>query len=79
MSWDHSRGKTAQEQHNEQVTSKPRIAPGSKKKLEAMLKAKGAPSDRSQSDGSDWVAPLLKNNPALTREDVAEMVKDLGF
>ena len=79
MSWDYSSGKTAQEQHDEQMTSKPRMARGSKKKLEAMLKAKGAPSDRSQSDEHDWVGQLVKENPSLTREKVAEMVEDLGF
>jgi hypothetical protein len=79
MSWDYSSGKTAQEQHDKQMTGRPRMAPGAKKKLEAMLKAKGKPSDRSQSDEFDWVGQLVKENPSLTREKVAEMVEDLGF
>ena len=79
MAWDNSTGKTAQEQHDEQMTSKPRMASGSKNKLEAMLKAKGKPSDRSQSDEHDWVGDLVKRNPSLTREKVAEMLEDLGF
>lgn len=79
MSWDHSLGKTAQEQHDEKMTGKPRMAPGSKKKLEAMLKAKGKTSDRSQSDEFDWVGQLVKENPSLTRSDVVEMAEDLGF
>ena len=80
MPWDNSRGKTAQELHNEQMTGKPQLARDSKKKLEAMLKDKGKVSpDRSQSDGHDRVGDLVKRNPSLTRQKVAEMVEDLGF
>jgi len=79
MSWDYSSGKTAQEQHDEQMTGRPRMARGSKKKLEAMLKAKGAPCDRSQSDEYDWVEALKKRNPSLTDEKIAEMAEAFGL
>jgi hypothetical protein len=80
MAWDNSTGKTAQQLHDEQMKRKPRFARGSKSKLEATLKDKGKVSpDRSQSDEHDWVGDLVKHNPSLTREKVAEMVEDLGF
>ena len=79
MSWDYSSGKTAQEQHDEQMTAKPRMTRGSKKKLEAMLKAKGKASDRSQSDAYDWVGALQKRHPTLTDEKIAEMAEAFGL
>ena len=79
MSWDYSSGKTAQERHDEQMTGNPRLSPDSKKKLEGMLKAKGTPSDRSQSDEFDWVAALLKRHPSLTIEDIEQMAEAYGL
>jgi hypothetical protein len=73
-------GKTAQQQHDERLPSNPTLAPGSKEKLAALLQAKSTSSqDQSQSDEFDWVGQLVKENPTLTREEVAEMVEDLGF
>lgn len=79
MSWDHSLGKTAQEQHDEKMTGKPRLTRDSKKKLEAMLKAKGKASDRSHSDAYDWVGALQKQHPTLTDEKIAEMAEAFGL
>ena len=79
MSLDHSLGKTAQERHDENMTGKPRIARGSKKKLEAMLKAKGKPSDRSQFDEYDWVGALQKRHPTLTDEKIEQMADTFGL
>ena len=47
--------------------------------MEAMLKAKGAPCDRSQSDEYDWVEALKKRNPSLTDADIAEMAEAFGL
>ena len=79
MSWDYSSGKTAQERHDEQVATNPRLSPDSKEKLEGMLKAKSTPSDRSQSDEYDWVAALQKRHPTLTDEKIEQMADAFGL
>jgi hypothetical protein len=72
--------KSAQQQHDELLTGNPELAPGSKEKLEALLRAKSDSSlDRSQSDEYDWVGALQKRHPTLTDEKIEEMAKAYGL
>ena len=67
----------AQQQHDRSLVrklNKLNLA-GSRKRLEALLKAKNA----TLSDWSDPLASVLRQNPTLTRADAEEMVRQYGF
>ena len=64
----------AQQQHDRSRARKLNLA-GSRKRLEALLKAKNA----TLSDWSDPLASVLRQNPTLTRADAEEMVRQYGF
>ncbi len=68
----------AQEQHDYQMSKRKRKSlEGTKSELEALLAAKGLGS--SGEECLDPIEAVLKNNPGLTREKVAEMAEKLGF
>ncbi len=71
----------AQEEHDYRM-SKRRIKSleGTKPKLEALLEAKRAGSPaKSAKDCLDPIEAVIKNNPGLTRQEVAEMAEKFGF
>jgi hypothetical protein len=71
----------AQEEHDYRM-SKRRIESleGKKPELEALLKSKraGSPAQPAK-ECLDPIQAVLKNNPGLTREKVAEMAEKFGF
>ncbi len=71
----------AQEQHDYQMSKrKSKSLEGTKPELEALLAAKGLGSpEQSVEECLDPIEAVLKNNPGLTREKVAEMAEKLGF
>ena len=64
----------AQQQHDRSRARKLNLA-GSRKRLEALLKAKHA----TLSDWSDPLASVLRQNPTLTRAEAEDMVSQYGF
>ena len=53
---------------------------GSRSRLEDLLRDKSVSSQaQSQPESLDPIAAVLKNNPGLTRERVAEIAEKLGF
>jgi|688.fasta_scaffold1478452_2 hypothetical protein len=71
----------AQEEHD-YLMSKRRIKSleGAKRELEALLEAKRAGSPtKSAKDCLDPIEAVIKNNPGLTRQEVAEMAEKFGF
>lgn len=73
-------GLTAQEQHDRQLQRMRQMRlKGSRRRLEHLLASKGIASDNPENDNYDWVGALIRRNPGLTREDVAEMAEAFGF
>ena len=73
-------GMTAQQQHDEATKAGIKLAPNSRQMLEDLLARKEADSlNTSQLDNLDPVERILKGNPLLTREEVEEMIRELGF
>ena len=64
----------AQQKYDRSRAKKINLA-GSRKRLEALLKAKHA----TLSDWSDPFASVLSQNPTLTRAEAEEMVRQYGF
>ena len=73
-------GLTAQEQHDRQLQRmQQKRLKGSRRRLEHLLASKGITSDNPENDNYDWVGALIRRNPGLTREKVAEMAEAFGF
>jgi hypothetical protein len=83
-------GLDAQQQHDQEMVrravSKKGLAPGSRQRLEALLKAKSGSSASSQRFNEfgapvDYnpIASLKAEHPGLTDEKIEEMAKAFGF
>lgn len=73
-------GLSAQEQHDRHMQRmRQKRLQGSRRRLEHLLASKGIASDNPENDNYDWVGALIRRNPGLTREDVAEMAEAYGF
>jgi|APSaa5957512622_1039677.scaffolds.fasta_scaffold93069_2 hypothetical protein len=78
---EHGRDPDAQELHDFAMSlSEIKPDPGSRKRLEALLKEKsGSSEEQSQPEQLDPIESAMRNNPGLTREKAEEMAEDLGF
>ena len=73
-------GLSAQEQHDRHMQRmRQKRLQGSRRRLEHLLASKGIASDNPENDNYDWVGALIRRNPGLTREKVAEMAEAFGF
>lgn len=72
----------AQELHDQEMLKKDfsHLKPGSKKRLEALLRQKNGPSlEPAEFNAYDPIALAMEQNPGLTREKAEEMAKAYGF
>jgi hypothetical protein len=73
-------GITAQQQHDEATKQGIRLAPNSRKTLEALLAKKEKDSSaQSQSDSFDPIALRMSQVAGLTREEAELEASNLGF
>ena len=70
----------AQRKHDKAMASRAPGEPGSKQRVEALLKKKkSASSPRRQPTAFDPLASAVSQNPGLTREEAEEMARAFGF
>ena len=80
MAPDADLGMSAQQQHDEATKQGIRLAPNSRKTLEALLAKKDKNSSaQSQSDSFDPIAQAMSRKAGLTREEAEEEASNLGF
>lgn len=71
---------SAQDEHDYLMAQRKPQLTGSKKRLEASLRAKNTSSGAlSQPELQDPIAAAMKNNPGLTREKAMDIAEKLGF
>lgn len=72
----------AQQLHDQEMLEKDfsNLKPGSKKRLEALLRKKnGPPLEPAEFIAYDPIALAMENNPGLTRERAEELAAAFGF
>lgn len=70
---------TAQQLHDLQFRGGVKIKPGSRQKLENMLKEKSKKTKAPPQQPLDAIAWAMKRFPGLTREEAEEMAESYGF
>jgi hypothetical protein len=67
------------QQQLDEAMAKFKLEPGSKERVEALLKKRRSSSTPEQSTAFDPIASAMRQHPGLTEEQARQDAEDLGF